>query len=129
MDQAPPAPTPELVMVAYQYLLQQNGRWDNLPSDWSEEECSAYDRSETRKLETRYQAESVIANLHSLLTEARPNSELFWEERLFRKATEAKLAQYENQVPVGYVGSEFLNSLKNVRKDKTINENAWWGEA
>lgn len=27
-------------------------------------------------------------------------------------AAETKLAQYENQVPVGYVGSEFLNSLK-----------------
>lgn len=57
----PSAPVEGLETVAYQYQIPRNGHWDNLPSDWTADECKAYDKKETRELVTRSQAEAIIA--------------------------------------------------------------------
>ncbi|WP_435654978.1 DUF3850 domain-containing protein [Brucella pituitosa] len=64
---SPAAPVEGLETVAYQYQIPRNGHWDNLPSDWTADECKAYDKKETRELVTRSQAETIIADLHAAI--------------------------------------------------------------
>ncbi|MFC7067401.1 hypothetical protein [Brucella rhizosphaerae] len=61
LNTRPAAPVEGLETVAYQYKIPRNGHWDNLPSDWTADECKAYGKYETRELVTLTQAEAIIA--------------------------------------------------------------------
>lgn len=114
---APAATDTGLVTVAYQYKIPRNGHWDNLPSDWTADECKAYDKQETRELVTRSQAVELLAGRDTVI-EMQADS----IDKLERKVQHW---QEEVEAVSGHLDCEpdsdsILHTVREIEADKSI---------